>query len=285
MDHDWRDIENTVWVQDVPYRSSPIPHDAKADDFPVTLERVLYAVNVAPALATLASTDVGFYCMYLPLSYMPYLVHSSIPTSRFLLCAQVHFAHAGTSPACAQFSSQALRGSTRAGLRSSRRDTLPLCVLLASSTRRNGPSRLNTRFVHSPGSGTGQHRPPHGLQQGSSIGTYSAAWLTEFVLSARGASPEAWLNSPKSRRVGTSPPSPDTLKILFPTRDWVRSSVLGEAGGGTMFCRKNTWEAAKFPRNLFHESRSRRGRVLMHSKVRGAPIIRHGIKGLIQWNR
>ena len=34
-----------------------------------------------------------------------------------------------------------------------------------------------------------------------------------------------------------------------------------------MFCRRNTWEAAKFPRNLFCESRSRRGRVLMHSKV------------------
>jgi tyrosyl-DNA phosphodiesterase 1 len=47
----------------------------------------------------------------------------------------------------------------------------------------------------------------------------------------------------------------------------VRSSVLGEAGGGTMFCRKRSWEAAKFPRNLFYESRSRRGRVLMHSKV------------------
>ena len=65
-------------------------------------------------------------------------------------------------------------------------------------------------------------------------------------------------------------PAPSTLKILFPTWDWVRNSVLGEAGGGTMFCRKSTWEAAKFPRNLFGESRSRRGRVLMHSKVGGA---------------
>lgn len=70
-------------------------------------------------------------------------------------------------------------------------------------------------------------------------------------------------------------PSPDTLKILFPTRDWVRDSVLGEAGGGTMFCRKRSWEAAKFPRNLFHESRSQRGRVLMHSKVCGAGLSRY----------
>ena len=115
------------------------------------------------------------------------------------------------------------------------------------------------------------------LQQGSSIGTYSAAWLTEFVLSARGVSPEAWLNSPKSRRMSTPMPSPETLKILFPTREWVRSSVLGEAGGGTMFCRKNTWEATKFPRNLFYGSRSRRGRVLMHSKVCHVPICRPAV--------
>jgi tyrosyl-DNA phosphodiesterase-1 len=105
------------------------------------------------------------------------------------------------------------------------------------------------------------------LPQGSSIGAYSAGWLAEFILSARGTSPEAALNTPKSRRAATPMPAPSTLKILFPTLDWVRRSVLGEAGGGTMFCRKSTWEAAKFPRNLFGESRSRRGRVLMHSKV------------------
>ena len=34
-----------------------------------------------------------------------------------------------------------------------------------------------------------------------------------------------------------------------------------------MFCRKNQWEGAKFPRELFVESRSERGKVLMHSKV------------------
>jgi hypothetical protein len=58
MDHDWRDIENTVWVQDVPRRPSPIPHELNTDDFPSTFESVLYAVNVAPAIASLISTGV-----------------------------------------------------------------------------------------------------------------------------------------------------------------------------------------------------------------------------------
>lgn len=34
-----------------------------------------------------------------------------------------------------------------------------------------------------------------------------------------------------------------------------------------MFCRRNQWESAKFPRELFHDSKSKRGGVLMHSKV------------------
>jgi tyrosyl-DNA phosphodiesterase-1 len=112
--------------------------------------------------------------------------------------------------------------------------------------------------------------------QGSSIGAYSAAWLGEFIHSGKGISPKALLNAPKSRRGATAMPSPNTLKILFPTLDWVRSSVLGEAGGGTMFCRKRSWEAAKFPRNLFHESRSKRGRVLMHSKMMIATFLNTG---------
>ena len=35
-----------------------------------------------------------------------------------------------------------------------------------------------------------------------------------------------------------------------------------------MFCRRAQWAAARFPRDHFYDSRSKRGRVLMHSKVR-----------------
>lgn len=34
-----------------------------------------------------------------------------------------------------------------------------------------------------------------------------------------------------------------------------------------MFCRSKQWEARTFPKELFYDSNSKRGRVLMHSKV------------------
>ena len=63
MDHNWQDIENTVWIHGVPRWSSPIPQELKADDFPSKLESVLYAINVAPAVASLVSISVRRPCM------------------------------------------------------------------------------------------------------------------------------------------------------------------------------------------------------------------------------
>ncbi|KAH9911780.1 phospholipase D/nuclease [Epithele typhae] len=100
--------------------------------------------------------------------------------------------------------------------------------------------------------------------QGSSIGQYTTQWLNEFHTSACGVSAQTWLDGPKARRAKLPLPP---VKIMFPTGRYVRESVLGEAGGGTMFCRRQQWEAANFPRQLFHETRSRRGKVLMHSKM------------------
>lgn len=236
MDHDWRDIENTVWVQDVPRRPSPVPHEPKADDFPSVFERVLYAINVAPAITSLVSTD-----------------HPNIPLT-----------------------------ALRAGVLRTRWDfsrVRPALVPSLAGKHEGWPTVLksgHTALMRAVNRLNPQQRAVSLEYQGSSIGAYSAGWLAEFILSARGTSPEAALNAPKSRRAATTMPAPNTLKILFPTLDWVRNSVLGEAGGGTMFCRKNTWEAAKFPRNLFGESRSRRGRVLMHSKMMIAVFVGAG---------
>jgi tyrosyl-DNA phosphodiesterase 1 len=61
--------------------------------------------------------------------------------------------------------------------------------------------------------------------KGSSIGTYSTKWLNEFFGSAMGQNPETWLDHPKSRRDKLPHPN---IKILFPTLNYVRETVLGE---------------------------------------------------------
>ena len=47
-----------------------------------------------------------------------------------------------------------------------------------------------------------------------------------------------------------------------------------------MFCRRNQWEGKNFPRELFHQTRSKRGRVLMHSKARLHTFAEPGISVL-----
>lgn len=118
--------------------------------------------------------------------------------------------------------------------------------------------------------------------QGSSIGTYSVSWLNEFYYSARGISPEKWLAIPKAKRSKMNLPP---IKILFPSFDTVEQSVMGKPvshienygtvlntgdifqGAGTMFCRERQWNAATFPKDLFYDANSKRGGVMMHTKV------------------
>ena len=61
--------------------------------------------------------------------------------------------------------------------------------------------------------------------QGSSIGTYSTQWVNEFFCSARGESAQTWLDVKKSTRMKLPYPA---MKILYPTLNIVRNSVLGE---------------------------------------------------------
>jgi tyrosyl-DNA phosphodiesterase 1 len=124
--------------------------------------------------------------------------------------------------------------------------------------------------------------------QGSSIGTYSVSWLNEFYYSAQGISPEKWLAIPKAKRSKVDLPP---IKILFPSLDTVEKSVMGKPvsyilvgrlllntnevgqGAGTMFCRERQWNTATFPKQLFHDANSKRGGVMMHTKVSKLPPI------------
>ncbi|EPQ56055.1 phospholipase D/nuclease [Gloeophyllum trabeum ATCC 11539] len=225
VDFDWRDIENTVWLQDIPLRSSPIPHDPKATDFPAAFERVLKALNVRAALDNMLKTDHP----NLPVkSIQDIRCRWDFSKVKVKLVASLAGKHEG-------WPSLILTGHT--GLMKALRDL----------------------GLHAP-----KDKDVVLECQGSSIGTYSTQWMNEFHCSARGDSAEEWLDQPKSRRAKLPWPP---VKILFPSLQTVRQSVLGENGGGTMFCRRNQWDAAKFPRELFHDSRSKRGGVLMHTKM------------------
>ncbi|KAF8553316.1 phospholipase D/nuclease [Imleria badia] len=228
-DYDWRDIENAVWLQDIPPLSKPIPHERKVvDDFPSIMQKVLRAVNVHRALANMLVNDHP----NLPLHTIEDL-RSKWDFSKVAvkLVPSIAGKHEGW-PAVVQ------TGHTR----------------LMKAVRDLG---LRT--------GTGEAARELALEcQSSGIGTYSTQWLNEFHWSARGESAEDWLVEPTTRR--SKLPWPP-VKIIFPSLETVRSSVLGEPGGGTMFCRTHQWEATTFPKELFHDSNSAGGRVLMHTKM------------------
>ncbi|KAL7278790.1 hypothetical protein ACG7TL_007799 [Trametes sanguinea] len=269
VDYDWRDIENSVWVQDVPKRAEPIRTLAKSDkeDFPSTMVRVLHALNVAPALVNMLRNDHP----NLPLQRLEDLrTHWDFSRVKAALVPSIAGKHEGWPKASPVISDSSFDRPER--------QPLGAQVILTGHTRlmkslidmgaatpegkelvlecqvRLGLPRLildfRLIFCATP--------------QGSSIGSYSSTWMNEFYRSARGESTQSWLDMPKGRRAKVPYPP---VKILFPTTQYVRESVLGEAGGGTMFCRRKQWEATNFPRDLFHQSRSKRGRVLMHSKM------------------
>ncbi|KAI5897696.1 phospholipase D/nuclease [Schizophyllum commune H4-8] len=100
--------------------------------------------------------------------------------------------------------------------------------------------------------------------QGSSIGRCTSVWINEMYGSMRGQSAREWLDATKKRREATPLP---LVKIVYPTKATVHATAWGVNGGGTIFCRRATWEAKNFPRQLFHDSKSTGGPVLMHTKL------------------
>ncbi|KAG6877299.1 hypothetical protein C0992_010317 [Termitomyces sp. T32_za158] len=57
--YDYRDMENTIWLQDFPQRNEPIRCDSKvSQDFPAVLQGVLRSLHVQPALKTIVNDNV-----------------------------------------------------------------------------------------------------------------------------------------------------------------------------------------------------------------------------------
>jgi len=226
IDYDWRDIENSAWVQDVPLAKNPTTNSKSAPvhSFPKTLVAVLQSVNVKAALASHIMSGSA-----LPISSLSDLGAKWDWTR---VKAQLVPSIAGKHE---EWPSVVKVGHT--GLMMAVRNVGAVCP-------KNKILKLEC--------------------QGSSIGTYTTQWLNEFYVSARGDSAEKWLAMPKARRAKLSLPN---IRIVFPSLQTVLDSKFGVSGGGTMFCQKKQWDGKNFPRELFSDSNSKRGGILMHSKM------------------
>ncbi|KAJ7691949.1 tyrosyl-DNA phosphodiesterase-domain-containing protein [Mycena rosella] len=101
--------------------------------------------------------------------------------------------------------------------------------------------------------------------QGSSIGMYTTQWFNQFYLSASGhaSALKAHMDISEGRRKKLA--YPPGVKVVFPTLATVKSTE--QHGARSLFCTRKKWDGTTFPRAAFHDSESRAGRVLMHTKV------------------
>ncbi|KAK0448032.1 tyrosyl-DNA phosphodiesterase-domain-containing protein [Armillaria borealis] len=224
---DYRDIENVIWLQDIPPRGTPIANGPKADDFPATMQRVLHGVNVRRALELMVQEHPN-----LPLRKIEDLRSRwDFGKVKVHLVPSLAGKHDG-------WPEVTLTGHTR----------LMMAIRNLGLRTKKGKAARKLEVEY----------------QGSSIGTYTTQWVNEFFYSARGESPQDYLDDSKAKRAKLPYPP---LKIIFPSKKTVQNSALGVQGGGTMFCRKAQWSGRNFPRDKFYDSKSRAGKVLMHTKV------------------
>ncbi|KAJ7336099.1 hypothetical protein DFH08DRAFT_813347 [Mycena albidolilacea] len=103
----------------------------------------------------------------------------------------------------------------------------------------------------------------------SSIGTYSVPWITVFRLCAGGRAQalRAYLDRGRGRIPAQGP-----TRVIYPTRETVRGTVLGEAGASSMSCRRAQWAkiavliADPTTGLQMRDAQSRSGGVGMHTK-------------------
>ncbi|KAI6032432.1 hypothetical protein EDC04DRAFT_2605178 [Pisolithus marmoratus] len=183
-----------VWLQGIPPRPQPGPHDPKiTDDFPSIMQHVLRAVNVRDALTNMLAHE-----------------HPNLPLQLI-------------GDLCSKWDWSKVKVKLIPSI-AGKHEGWPRVV-------QSGHPRL-IKALRDFGLRTGKGKAakePAIECQGSSIGTYSTRWLNEFYYSTRGESAEDWL--------------PTSANLA------------------------NQWEGTRFPRELFYDSNSAGGKVLMHTKM------------------
>ncbi|KAF5339476.1 hypothetical protein D9758_015324 [Tetrapyrgos nigripes] len=256
VDFDWRDIENAAWIQDLPPVPTPASFDKKnTESFQYVMKRVLDAVNVKPALEVMKKqghpnlpiSQTSDICTRwdwskVKVALVPSIAGRHEGWSGVLMNGHTRLMKALRNMGC--------RTGTGTGAASSSIKTTKTTSKTKTKVKVSTPESLSISLL------------------GSSIGQYTTQWLNEFYYSARGESPEDWLDKMTRKKREKLPfPKEEEIMIVFPSGRRVKESLWGERGGGTIFCKRSQWEAANFPRHLFRESRSRAGNNLMHTKM------------------
>ncbi|KAJ7696922.1 hypothetical protein B0H17DRAFT_1328965 [Mycena rosella] len=256
--HDWRDVENYVFIQDLPaaapgQRPAPLrAGEKKGESFPAVLATALRATGVEDALAIMRRQ--GHTALPLP------TLSADIKDKRTALEAGWEW------------------GKVRAALVPSVQGKWEGWGAVC----RTGQPRL-MRAVQTLGCGL---EVPKGAGKNkgkakesvleldcltSSTGTYTPPWLAIFRLCAGGRprALEAWLDRGRKK----APPATGPTRVLFPTLETVRGTVTGEPGAGTIFCRRGQWEKMRAligdpDKGLeMRDAKSRSGAVGMHTKM------------------
>ncbi|KAJ7816941.1 hypothetical protein B0H14DRAFT_3877662 [Mycena olivaceomarginata] len=275
--HDWRDVENYVFVQDVPpaapgggptTRTRPLLKPGES--FPAILARALRATGVEEALAIMARQ--GHNSLPLPTlipSALARSKHGPTPTPletrwdwRAVRAALVPSV-AGKWDGWAGEGAVIWTGKTRLlravqGLGCSLEDG---SVVGGNSKAKGGAAKGKTK--------AGKWELELDCLT-SSIGTYTPPWIAVFRLCAAGRAHglQEWLDRGRKKT-----PSQGPTRVLFPTLETVRGTVVGEGGAGTVFCRRGQWVkiaalvADERTGLEMRDARSRSGGVGMHTKM------------------
>ncbi|KZO92068.1 phospholipase D/nuclease [Calocera viscosa TUFC12733] len=160
VDYDWRDIENTVFVQDLPSIHDPSAEDPQSHDFPTYLWGVLKSLNVPAGLLNLVNT--GYHS--LPIQSLADLQNKwDWSKVKAKLVASVAGNYEGWY-----------------------------------NVRMYGHPRL-AAVIRDIGAPPKKGKQLNIECQGSSVGNYTTQYLNEVYKSCCGTDPISWIDTPKAR--------------------------------------------------------------------------------------
>ncbi|KAJ7193807.1 phospholipase D/nuclease [Mycena pura] len=274
--YDWRDVENYVFILDIP-RAVPGAGTVKlrageqpGEAFPAMLAAALRATGVEEALEIMRRQ--GHDSLPLPtlVPSAPRSKSKEAPTSpleRGWDWTRVRAALVPSIPG----KWQGWAGD-RAVLRNGQARLLRAVLILGCSLE-DGVKSFKGKTK-----GANRTKGPEKAAESelqldcltSSIGNYTPPWLAVFRLCASGRAKglQAWLDRGRKK----TPPQGPT-RILYPTLETVMGTTLGEEGAGTMFCRRAQWVkiaalmADEKTGLHMRDARSRSGPVGMHTKM------------------